>query len=66
MGLDFFLMLRVKILNKIFFCKMGDNLFLSYGIWLIVSCRVYEVFKFSEIVIRKLFRYWICVWLEIF
>lgn len=27
---------------------MGDNLFLSHGIWLIVSCRAYEILKFSE------------------
>lgn len=57
MGPDSFLMLRAKILNKNFSRKMGDNLFLNHRIRLIVSCRAYEILKFSENVTRKLFRH---------
>lgn len=57
MGPDFFLMVRAKILNKIFSRKMGDNLFLNHRIRLIVSCRAYEILKFSENVTRKLLRH---------
>lgn len=57
MGPDSFLMLRAKILNKIFSRKMGDNLFLNHRIRLIVSCRAYEILKFSENVTRKLLRH---------
>lgn len=57
MGPDSFLMLRAKILNKFFFRKMGDNLFLNHRIRLIVSCRAYEILKFSENVTRKLLRH---------